>query len=196
MLPALSDAAADLGQRVRAAGFALQDYAVERALIDAEGNAEQRFRQTTSPPFWTALQALRTQLSPEISLAATEATARYRLINALVGRVERRAPRQVTFADRLDTITNHPVMGSLLFLLVMAAVFQMVFPGQPLDGFDCQRDSCPGRRPAGTAPLALCPACWWMESSLVLEELSSFYPRSLSCSPSLFFWKTRAICRE
>lgn len=127
VLPALSDAAADLGQRVRAAGFALQDYAVERALIDAEGNAEQRFRQTTSPPFWTALQALRTQLSPEISLAATEATARYRLINALVGRVERRAPRQVTFADRLDTITNHPVMGSLLFLLVMAAVFQMVF---------------------------------------------------------------------
>ena len=33
----------------------------------------------------------------------------------------------MTLGDRLDRITNHPVLGTLLFLLVMSTVFQAVF---------------------------------------------------------------------
>ena len=62
-----------------------------------------------------------------MSLAEAEATARYGLINAIVARTEQRAPREITLGDRLDRITNHPVIGSILFMVVMAAVFQAVF---------------------------------------------------------------------
>ncbi len=127
VLPEISDAAADLGQRLRAAGSHLQDYEVERALIDAGGSAERRFEMTAGDAFRHELATLRTRLGAGVSLAEAEATARYGLINAIVAQVEQRAPRQVTPGDRLDRITNHPVIGSVLFLLVMAAVFQAVF---------------------------------------------------------------------
>lgn len=127
VLPEVSDAAADLGQRLRAAGSHLQDYEVERALIDTEGSAERRFEMTAGDTFRGELADLRHRLGAGVSLAEAEATARYGLINAIVARTEQRAPRQVTLGDRLDRITNHPVIGSLLFLLVMAAVFQAVF---------------------------------------------------------------------
>jgi ferrous iron transport protein B len=127
VLPEVGDAAADLGQRLRAAGSHLQDYEVERALIDAGGSAERRFEMTAGDAFRGELAALRRRLGAGVSLAEAEATARYGLINAIVARTEQRAPRQVTFGDQLDRITNHPVIGSLLFLLVMAAVFQAVF---------------------------------------------------------------------
>ena len=127
VLPEVGDAAADLARRLRAAGSHLQDYEVERALIDAQGSAERRFEMTAGDAFRGELAELRRRLGAGVSLAEAEATARYGLINAIVARTEQRAPREVTFGDRLDRITNHPVIGSLLFLLVMAAVFQAVF---------------------------------------------------------------------
>ncbi|MEO8444264.1 MAG: ferrous iron transport protein B [Gammaproteobacteria bacterium] len=127
VLPEVSDAAAELGARLRAAGSHLQDYEVERALIDADGSAERRFEMTAGPDFREELGRLRERLGAGVPLAEAEATARYGLINAIVARIERRAPREVTLGDRLDGITNHPVIGSVLFLLVMATVFQAVF---------------------------------------------------------------------
>jgi ferrous iron transport protein B len=127
VLPELSDAAAELGARLRSSGRHLQDYEVERALIDAGGAAERRFEMTAGPAFLPELVHLREKLGAGVPLAETEATARYGLINAIVARIEQRAPREDTLGDRLDRITNHPVIGSVLFLLVMAAVFQAVF---------------------------------------------------------------------
>ncbi len=127
VLPEISQAAADLGGRLRAAGSHLQDYEVERALIDVQGSAERRFEITAGAAFLGELANLRHRLGAGVSLAEAEATARYGLINAVVARTEQRAPREVTLSDRLDRITNHPVIGSVLFLLVMAAVFQAVF---------------------------------------------------------------------
>ena len=127
VLPEVAAAAADLGQRLRAAGSHLQDYEVERALIDAHGVAERRFEMTAGDEFRAELAQIRMRLSAGVPLAEAEATARYGLINAIVARTEARAPRRITFGDRLDRVTNHPVIGSLLFLLVMAAVFQAVF---------------------------------------------------------------------
>lgn len=127
VLPTVNAAAADLWQRLRAAGSHLTEYEVERALIDAHGAAERRFELSAGENFHTEMLDLRARLSTGSSLAAMEATARYGLINALMAKVERRQPPRVTLSDRIDRVTNHPVIGSILFLLVMAAVFQAVF---------------------------------------------------------------------
>lgn len=127
VLPELGHAAAELAARIRAAGAELKDYEVERALIDVQGAAEHRFHVKAAKPFHGELASLRNRLKSGASLAQVEATARYRLINGIVARTEQRDPPRITFADRLDEITNHPVIGSVLFLLVMAAVFQAVF---------------------------------------------------------------------
>ncbi|MCB1596909.1 MAG: ferrous iron transport protein B [Gammaproteobacteria bacterium] len=127
VLPTVNEAAADLWQRLRAAGSHLSEYEIERALIDAHGAAERRFELSAGEAFHAELLDLRARLSAGSSLAAMEATARYGLINALIAKVERRQPPRVTVSDRIDSVTNHPVIGSLLFLLVMAAVFQAVF---------------------------------------------------------------------
>lgn len=127
VLPEVGAAAATLGERLRAAGSHLQDYEIERALIDAQGVAERRFEMTAGSEFRGELSRLRAELGAGVSLAESEATARYGLINAIIARTERRATPRVTLGDRLDRITNHPVIGSILFVLVMAAVFQAVF---------------------------------------------------------------------
>lgn len=127
VLPTVNEAAAELWQRLRTTGSHLTEYEVERALIDAHGAAERRFELSAGETFHAEMLDLRARLSTGSSLAAMEATARYGLINALIAKVERRQPPRVTLSDRIDHVTNHPVIGSVLFLLVMAAVFQAVF---------------------------------------------------------------------
>jgi len=127
LLPAVSDAVRSLWHKARAAGSHLTEYEVERALIDAQGAAERRFEFSTTPELTAELLDLRMRLAAGSPLAAMEAKARYEFIGALLKRVERRAPPRRSFADRLDALTNHPVWGTLLFLLVMASVFQAVF---------------------------------------------------------------------
>lgn len=127
VLPTVNEAAAELWQRLRATGSHLTEYEVERALIDAHGAAERRFELSAGESFHAEMLDLRARLSAGSSLAAMEATARYALINALIGRIEKRQAPRVTVSDRIDRVTNHPVIGSLLFLLVMAMVFQAVF---------------------------------------------------------------------
>ncbi|MDJ0928139.1 MAG: ferrous iron transport protein B [Gammaproteobacteria bacterium] len=127
LLPTVDAAVQSLHHRLRATGSHLAEYEIERALIDAGGVAERRFEFSTPPEFTQELADLRSRLSTGSSLAAMEAKARYDFIGTLVTKVERRAPPRLTFADRLDRITNQPLIGSLLFLLVMATVFQAVF---------------------------------------------------------------------
>ena len=127
LLPVVDSAVTDLHARVQAGGCHLSAYEVERALIDAGGVAERRFEYSTSPEYLAELQDMRMRLSAGSSLAAMEAKARYDLINGALAEVEQRAPTKPTFADHLDRVTNHPVIGTLLFFLVMATVFQAVF---------------------------------------------------------------------
>jgi ferrous iron transport protein B len=126
-LPEVHRAAIELCDRLTAAGHSLSAYEVERALIDARGVAERRFEYATSPELMNELLELRMKLSAGSSLAALEAKSRYDLINDIVGEVETRAPPRITLRERLDRVTNHPVVGSVLFVLVMATVFQAVF---------------------------------------------------------------------
>ena len=99
MLPEVCAAAADLGRRLRAEGSHLQDYEVERAMIDAQGVAERRFEMTAGDEFRAELVSLRERLGAGVPLAETEATARYGLINAIVAAVEQRDVPRVSFGD-------------------------------------------------------------------------------------------------
>jgi len=127
LLPAVHQAAKQLWARLQDAGLHITEYEVERALIDARGSAERRFELIAGADFFTELEAQRSKLSTGASLAAMEAKARYELIGRVLENAEQRETPQLTFADRLDRITNQPVIGLLLFIIVMATVFQAVF---------------------------------------------------------------------
>ncbi len=127
LLPAVDEAAGNLWKKLRDNGSHLTEYEVERALIDAQGVAERRFEFSGGPEFLAELVELRTRLSAGSSLAAMEAKARYDLISSLLHDVEHREQKKLKAADRLDRLTNDPLLGSILFVLVMATVFQAVF---------------------------------------------------------------------
>jgi ferrous iron transport protein B len=128
--PELHQAARQVCERL---GGGPAAYEVERALIDEGGYAEARLGREQGPEALALLQEVRTRLGAGGSIAALETRRRYQWINAVVSSVERRAPRVPTGSDRLDRVLNHPVAGSLVFLVLMGAVFQAVFFGaQPL----------------------------------------------------------------
>ena len=127
LLPDVHDSAKQLWSKLDSAGFHLSEYEVERALIDARGPAERRFEFTAGEEFVAELEELRGRLSAGSSLAAMEAKARYELITEVLDKVEIRGQRVPTLADKLDRITNQPLIGVILFIVVMATVFQAVF---------------------------------------------------------------------
>jgi ferrous iron transport protein B len=111
---------------------------VERALIDAEGAAEQRFLLATGDSGITQLDEVRKQLAPDTSVAALEAHSRYAWIDATVAKVELREKRSKNLVDIIDQITSHPLIGAILFFVIMATVFQAVFSwaGPIMDAID------------------------------------------------------------
>ncbi|MFQ5635619.1 MAG: ferrous iron transport protein B [Gammaproteobacteria bacterium] len=127
LMPAVHESAVELHTRLRESGLHITAYEVERALIDAHGSAERRFEYTAGEDFFRELQEIRSRLGAGSSLAAMEAKARYELIGRVLHEVEVRQSPEVTLADRLDRITKRPAVGTLLFLIVMATVFQAVF---------------------------------------------------------------------
>ncbi|MDG1462200.1 MAG: ferrous iron transport protein B [Gammaproteobacteria bacterium] len=116
---------------LRASGSSVTDYEAERALIDARGYAEKRFIEDHAPSTKDKLLELRQNLvdaGPDgSSLAKIEATRRYRIIDAIVAKVETRSKVKKSLTEKLDRITNHPVLGMMLFISIMAIVFQAVF---------------------------------------------------------------------
>jgi len=127
LLPEVCKAAEELWSRLTASGFHLSEYEVERALIDARGIAERRFEYSVGDDYFAELEEIRSRLSAGSSLAAMEAKARYDLINDVLQDAEKRAKPSLTLADKLDHATKQPLIGVVLFVLVMATVFQAVF---------------------------------------------------------------------
>lgn len=100
----------------------------ERALIDKEGAIEQRLLQHSNTDIAALLDTARQQVTGgTTSVAAIEARARYRWIDAVVARVQTRGKSRQGVADIIDRITSHPLLGALLFFAIMATVFQAVF---------------------------------------------------------------------
>ena len=125
---ALEDAVAALAARLAARGTEASAIELRRALIDAGGYAEQRLTQRVGPELETWLVELRQRVGGGRNLATLEARDRYSWIQAqLKGVEERGATRRHPAVDSADKLLNHPVLGTLLFALVMAMVFQAVF---------------------------------------------------------------------
>ena len=125
--PTLKHAADELVVTLRARGIEAAPAEVERALIDEQGYAERRLVERAGEPLREELQARRQAPAQGRSLATVEARDRYSWINAIIARVERREERRPGWREALDRWLNHPVYGSLAFLLSMAIVFQSVF---------------------------------------------------------------------
>lgn len=125
--PALREAADEIVATLRARGVEAAAPEVERALIDAQGYAETRLVARAGDESRALLEAARLRLAQGRSLATVEARDRYSWINAIIGRVERREARAPGWREALDRWLNHPVYGSIAFLLAMAIVFQSVF---------------------------------------------------------------------
>ena len=127
LLPDVHAGAQELWSRLDSTGLHISEYEVERALIDTHGPAERRFEYTAGEKFVAELEELRGRLSAGSSLAAMEAKARYDLITDVLDEVENHGEPAPTIAARLDRITNQPLVGVILFIAVMATVFQAVF---------------------------------------------------------------------
>ena len=123
---ALRTAAVGLASELSTDEASLSILEVERALIDKGGYAEQRLL-TRSPDLESRLESLRAALGSGRSLATLEARNRYGWINEIVNSVEVRENPQNRRADLIDSVLNHPVLGSLIFILTMGIVFQSVF---------------------------------------------------------------------
>ena len=104
-------------------------YEVQRALIDKGGEAEKHLVEVFGEDLIQRLQTQREQLVEGQTLAEYDAQARYAYITQILEGVLH-APadnQQRNWSERVDSVVSHPVMGSLLFVLVMATVFQAVF---------------------------------------------------------------------
>ena len=124
---ALFAAAQTLSDELAARGVDAAPAEVERALIDEAGYAERRLVERAGEALRGQLQSLRLTLAQGRSLATLEARDRYSWINTVVSAVERREVRNPGWREALDRWLNHPVYGSIAFLLAMALVFQSVF---------------------------------------------------------------------
>lgn len=108
---------------------AVAAYEVLRALVDKGGEAEKRLVELFGDDLQQRLQAQRDLLTVGQTLAERDANERYAHISKILDGVVR-APndgQQISFAERVDQIVSHPIIGSLLFVLVMGTVFQAVF---------------------------------------------------------------------
>ncbi|MCG3180596.1 MAG: Fe(2+) transporter FeoB [Phycisphaerae bacterium] len=101
-----------------------------RVLIDRGGQAERRMLDIFGAELAEQLATLRASLaSADVQLVVVEPETRYGRIGLIAERCIRRddAEPRVTLSDRLDALLIHPASGSLIFLLLMAVVFQSIF---------------------------------------------------------------------
>ena len=123
----LYEASRELSDALRALGHDLMRLEVERALIDEGGFAEARFLALDTPNLGKRLEATRNAIGHGRNLATLEARDRYSFITRTLEAAERRVAMPRVWSDYVDSVLNHPVSGSLIFILTMATVFQSVF---------------------------------------------------------------------
>lgn len=108
---------------------AVPRYLVERLLLDSGGYVEQTLIDGPGDQLRQELAAARTRLTEAgFPVPAVEAMARYSWVEkVLAGVVTRPVQRQATRGDTLDRVLTHRVWGTLIFMVLMAIVFQAVF---------------------------------------------------------------------
>jgi len=99
-----------------------------RILVDKGGYAETRLAKQLSNGFMDDLLRRRERANTNGSLASVEARSRYTWIRKIVAAgVKRPDIRVVTWSDRVDHYVTHKVYGTIIFVAIMAVVFQAIF---------------------------------------------------------------------
>lgn len=124
--PADHTEATRLAEETAEQGDPLHPFEVYRALIDKDGYLEKSFNKT-HPSLAAQFHDVRNALGAGRDLTTIEARDRYSWINAQIGHIEKRQPTSTLKGEIADRVINHPLYGSLLFIFVMAVVFQSVF---------------------------------------------------------------------
>lgn len=136
---------------------AVPRYLVERAILDIDGSAEAWLVEHGGPAVADRLRLLREDLAAKACGAPhVEARARYAWIAQNVRPAVRKpSQRKTTWTDRIDRVLLHPILGTLIFLVVMAAVFQSIYSlagllMEPIDaGFGLAADRVGALLPEG-----------------------------------------------
>jgi ferrous iron transport protein B len=127
VMPKVRQAARTIARGLPNAGRTELEYQAERAIIDDGGEAEKRMASLGGHEVATKILEIRASIGGGESLAALEAKRRYIGIDYIIKRVETRGKPVQSIFNRADRITNHPLIGAILFVLVMGTVFQAVF---------------------------------------------------------------------
>ena len=81
-----------------------------------------------NPLMTEPLQAVRKELlALNIDPFSFEATARYHWIRDILSKVCKQAFQPSTFTRKIDSLLTHKIWGSIIFLTVMAVIFQSIF---------------------------------------------------------------------
>lgn len=107
----------------------VEKYLVERALLDAGGQSELRLRSFLGPQLSERLEQARDQLRQGgCPVPAIEARTRYAWISQkLQGCVQKSPTTKKTLTDQVDKILLHRFFGVVVFLAMMAIVFQSIY---------------------------------------------------------------------
>lgn len=127
VMPETRQAARDIARNFPDTGLNELEYILERAIIDDGGEAEKRLAKLGCDEITAKIWQARSSISGNEPLAAVEAKRRYAGIADIMKRVETRGETVRSAFDRVDHIANHPLIGVILFMLVMGTVFQAVF---------------------------------------------------------------------
>jgi ferrous iron transport protein B len=114
---------------------ALPTYLVQRLILDTQGQLQAALLPKANGRFRSELAAVRTRLAAAgHEVPGVETTARFDWARrVLEGVVSHPAEYKVTRTDRLDRLLTHRLWGTMIFALVMLAMFQSVFVGaEPL----------------------------------------------------------------
>ncbi len=132
-------------------------YLVERLLLDTSGYLEQASLPGVDAAMHRELAAARTRLAEAgMPVPAIEAVARYEWIGRMLdGGLSKPRSRALTASDKLDRFLTNKFWGTLVFALLMLAVFSSIFiAAQPvMDLIDSGRswlqDAVQNAMPAG-----------------------------------------------
>lgn len=119
-------------QRLNVAPAWCSRFVATRLLVEADGHAERLLTAEHPELATTIAEARQRAKAAGVNLRTAEATGRYRWIRDVAGRAVSAPPEpsgdgDTAFSDRIDAILTHRLYGTLVFVVLMAVVFQSIY---------------------------------------------------------------------
>ncbi|TWT32940.1 ferrous iron transport protein B [Blastopirellula retiformator] len=125
--PAFRDEVAGLQGQLVSRNVSTPRYLVERLLLDTSGYLESELK-LGGDDFHQFIADARTRLKESgAPVPAVEAMSRYGWVRETLQGIVERKQVPPPLSDRLDRIMTHPVFGTIIFAVLMMAVFTAVF---------------------------------------------------------------------